>query len=90
MVFLNGSRLEFNDLKQKLAVFSPDSLTQTLPETFNLVKCELYTTFLPRAVRDNALKETRQIASHKIHTLQLLILIKLFYFAMTKKSKDFC
>ena len=51
-------------------------LTQTFPQQFNLVKCELYTTFLPRALWDNALKETRQIASHKIHTLQLLILIK--------------
>ena len=84
MVFLNGSGLEFN--YSKLRSLPCSALTQTLPETFNLVKCELYTTFLPRALRDNALKETRQIASHKIHTLQLLILIKLFYFAMTKKS----
>ena len=53
-------------------------LTKTLTQNFTLEKCKLYTTFLPRALWDNALKETRQIASHKVHTLQLLILIKLF------------
>ena len=36
------------------------------------------TAFLTRALRDDALKETRQIASHKVHTLQVLILINYF------------
>ena len=85
MVFLNGSRLEFNYSKQKLAVFSPD--TNIALKVLYLVKCKLYTTFLPRALRDNALEETRQIVSHTIHTLQLLICDKIIfnYFAMTKK-----
>ena len=44
MVFFNGSRLEFNDSKQKLTVFSHDT---NIALKVYLVKCELYTTFLP-------------------------------------------
>ena len=65
-------------------------LTQTLPYKFNLVKRELYITFLPRALRDNALKETKQIASHKIHTLRTASNFDKIILFRNDKSKDFC